>query len=198
MKARALVILLGLILSAAQISYASKTESGSGIVYGEQHAFMVTAPPGWILDNESAADQGIHAAFYPKGSSWDQAPAVMYANSVRKHKGVATVQDFINSDIARFKKGNPKIVISEGRTLKTEDGKTAQVRLFQGDQWGNWEAVAYIDEPAVVAILVLSARSQEAFKKSFPAFEKLVASYRFYTEDVKMPKPKNLESQTPK
>ncbi len=198
MKPRALVILIGLILMAPQIPYASKMESGSGIVYGEQHAFLISAPPGWILDNESAADQGIHAVFYPKGSSWDKAPAVMYANSVKKHKGAATVQEFINSDFARFKKSNPKIAISEGRPLKTEDGKIAQVRVFKGDQWGNWEAAAYIDEPVAVVILVLSARSQEAFQKSLPAFEKLVGSYRFFTEDVKLPKPKNPESKTPK
>jgi hypothetical protein len=136
--------------------------------------------------------------FYPKGSSWDQAPEVMYANSVKKHKGAATVQEFINSDYDRFKKGNPKIAISEGQPLKTEDGKTAQVRLFQGDQWGNYEAAAYIDEPAVMVILVLSARNQEAFQKSLPAFEKLVASYRFYTEDVKLPQPPHPESSTPK
>ncbi len=35
--------------------------------------------------------------------------------------------------------------MTESRSLKTGDGKTAQVRLFQGDQWGNREAVAYID-----------------------------------------------------
>jgi len=198
MKARALVILIGLILMAPQIPYASKMESGSGIVYGEQHAFMILAPVGWILDNESAADQGIHAVFYPKGSSWSKAPAVMYANAVRKREGTANVQEFINYDLAKFKKRNPKIVMTVGRALKTEDGKTAQVRLFQGDRWGNQEAVAYIDEPAVMVILVLSARSQEAFQKSLPAFERLVASYRFFTDDVKLPKPKNPENKTPK
>ncbi len=196
MKPRALVILIGLILLAAQISFASKMESGSGIVYGDQHAFLISAPPGWILDNESGADQGIHAVFYPNGSSWDQAPAVMYATTVRKREGIATVQEFINSDFAKFKKRNPKIVMTESRALKTEDGKTAQVRLFQGDRWGNQEAVAYIEEPAVVVVLVLSARNQEAFQKSLPAFEKLVASYRFYTTDVRLPKSKDAEKKT--
>lgn len=205
MKAKA-VVLLGLLLLTPPTTFAAKWESGAGIVYGKKYAFLINAPAGWILDNESAASQGIYAVFYPKGSSWSKAPAVMYANAANKTTGgITNVQKLIDLDVAKFKKKNPKIVITEGQPLKTADGKIAQVRLFRGDQWGNHEAVAYIDEPTIVAILVLTSRSQTAFKESLPAFEKLVASYRFYTDNVKISnsnvkfsKPKDHGSKTPK
>ena len=31
------------------------TEGGRGILFGEDHAFAVTATKGWVLDNQSAA-----------------------------------------------------------------------------------------------------------------------------------------------
>jgi len=158
-----------------------------GIVHGEQHAFLIEAPPGWVLDNQSGVSQGLNAVFYPKGSSWSEASAVMYASMAGKKKeGLNTVQEVIDHDLAKFKRGNPKITMTKGRPIKTADGKTAQVCLFRGDQWGNQEAVAYINEKNVVAILVLSSRSQSDFQKSLPAFEKLVASYRFYTDKVQI------------
>ena len=190
MKTKTLVAAIGLILLVAQILCAAQKEfGGGGIVYGDEHSFLIEAPTGWVLDNRTGVSQGLHAVFYPKGSSWSKAPAVMYATTVNKKKeAVTTPQQLIAIDLAKFKKTNPKIVMTEGRPLKTEDGKTALVRLFKGDQWGNIEGVAYIDEKAVVAILVLSSRNQAAFQEALPAFEKLVASYRFFTDDVRMPK----------
>ena len=189
MKARAIVIALCLSLFLAHVLSAAERESGrGGIVYGKEHAFLIEAPEGWVLDNKSGVSQGSHAVFYPKGSSWSEAPAVMYANTAnKKDKGITTAQELIDIDFAKFKKKNPSIVMTESRSLKTGDGKTALVRLFQGDQWGNSEAVAYIDGKAIVAILVLSSRNQAAFQDALPAFEKLVTSYRFFTDDVRMP-----------
>jgi len=189
MKARAIVIALCLSLFLAQVIGAAEGGSGEGgIVYGKEHAFLIEPPEGWVLDNQSGVSQGSHAVFYPKGSSWSQATAVMYVNTVnKKQEGISTVQELIDIDFANFKKKNPSIVMTKSRSLTTGDGKTALVRLLQGDQWGNREAVAYIDEKAIVAFLVLTSRSQAAFQESLPAFEKLVASYRFFTADVRMP-----------
>jgi hypothetical protein len=39
--------------------------------------------------------------------------------------------------------------------------------------------------------LVLASHNQVAFNKAIPAFEKLVSSYYFYTEDVTLPKKAN-------
>ena len=34
-----------------------------GIIFGKDHAYVLTAPKGWVLDNQSGVDQGIHAVF---------------------------------------------------------------------------------------------------------------------------------------
>ena len=186
-----LAVLLGLLLVQALLA-AEKQFGGGGIVYGEGSAFLIEAPPGWVLDTRSGVPDGLHAVFYPRGSSWSKSPTVMYAAwASKKKEGVSTLQQMIDKDVADFKKENPSMVIIESRPLKTGDGKTALVRLFKGDQGGNFEAVAYVDEKAGVAVLVLASHNQVAFNKAIPAFEKLVSSYHFYTEDVKLPKKAN-------
>ena len=69
-----IVIVLGLLCGSTQSQEQSKNDKGanSGIIYGENHAFTLTAPTGWVLDNTSGAKQGLQAVFYPEGSSWQK------------------------------------------------------------------------------------------------------------------------------
>jgi len=114
-----------------------------GLVYGSGHSFWISAPDGWILDNSSGVSQGLHAVFYPKGSTWKDSIAVMYVNTAERKPG-ESLDDFIKGDTDSFKeKGSSNIKIQNAEPIKTKDGKIAQVRLFGGDQWGNSESVAY-------------------------------------------------------
>jgi hypothetical protein len=58
------------------------------------------------------------------------------------------------------------------------------VLKFSGDQFRNTEAVAYIDSPKAVVMLVLTSRDNGGFENTYPAFVALVKSYRFFTSDV--------------
>lgn len=193
MKTKAIFIALCLTFFTVSLTWAQGSEfTGGGLLYGPGYSFTLKPPAGWVLNNQVGVDQGFDAVFYPQGSSWSEAPAVMYANGAnKKQAGVATLQGIIEKDAAKFKQKNPQIVITVGTPLKTNDGKTAQVRIYRGDKWGNQEAVAYIDEPAAVAVLVLSARNPKDFQKSLPAFEKLVGSYHFHAAKVKISNPKD-------
>jgi hypothetical protein len=154
------------------------------MVYGDSHAFFITAPAGWVLDNRSGLGNGVHAGFYPKGSSWRDSPAVMYANGVGRSSG-ETLDSFIADDIETFRSRSPQIQVKEGPSIKTEDGRVAVVRYFSGDQSGNYEAVAYIAEKRAIIVLALSARSQDAYQRSLRPFQELVANYTFISDDPK-------------
>jgi hypothetical protein len=47
---------------------AAQNKYPGGIVYGPKAAFNVSAPNGWVLDNESGVPQGEPCVLYPKGS----------------------------------------------------------------------------------------------------------------------------------
>ena len=53
--------------------------SPDGSVYGPKAGFNITAPEGWVVDNESGKEQGMPCVLYPKDSSWSDAKTVMYA-----------------------------------------------------------------------------------------------------------------------
>jgi len=180
------------ILVILSIAYAQKAKGNGdfsvGLVYGKGHAFFISAPEGWVLDNSSGVKQGLCAVFYPKGATWQGSPVVMYVHSVTRRPN-ENVDDFIKEDVRQFKKkGSSDLKVVASDAIKTKDGNVAQVRIFTGDRWGNSEAVAYISENKIFVIIAFTSRTLEGYKKYFGAFQSLVGSYQFVTEDVHIEK----------
>jgi len=157
-----------------------------GIVYGKDHAFIIVAPDGWVLDNSSGVPRGLHAVLYKTGTTWAKADTVMYANTVHKEaSGEKVVGNVIKSDVKSFQaSASNQCVITDAPDLKTRSGQRVAVKQFFDASRHVYEAVAYIDESKIVVLLVLSAREEQAFTAALPAFKRLVASCRFLTSDV--------------
>ena len=161
---------------------------GSGMLYRKDHVFWLTPPPGWILDNSSGVSQGLQAVFYRRGGSWKQSASVMYANGVHKDiEAKQTFEQFIADDSLTFLKRNPNVRIFSAAELPTAKGQVAVIKRYVYSQY---EAVAYIDEPKVVVLIVLTCRSKDDFDSSYSAFKTLVGSFWFITEDVTFPEHK--------
>jgi hypothetical protein len=172
-----LVIALGAIHTPA---VAEKTEGGTGLAYGVDHAYFLTAPRGWILDTESGASQGVFAVFYPRGSSWD-GPVVMYSNAADREG--RSPDAAVKHDIQAMRENNPKLKVADGENLATKDKKQALIRYFTGDSYGNCEAAGYVVEKNIVVNMILTARNKTEFDSAMPAFRALVGSYRFVSDD---------------
>jgi hypothetical protein len=179
------VVCAPLILSAL---FGGQLENGSGIVYGPGHMFSVTAPHGWILDNESGKPQGLQAVFYPKGDTYRDSVAFMYANGTAFSAEHPTRESVMKYDLDRFRNDSPKVQVKTLPQLRTADGRTAIVRQFQGDKYGNVEVVAYVEEKTAVIMIVLSSRNKARYDQAYPAFVQLVASYQFIGSDVQINK----------
>jgi hypothetical protein len=181
----AVCLILALVVSPTLPSRAS--DAAAGIIYGPDHAFAVTAPSGWVLDNESGVGQGLWAVLYPTGSSWRDSNVVMYINTASKAED-PTLEGLIKGDLERQRKESPSLTITPGEPLALPDGPKALVNHFSGDKWGNHESVAYIEAPTVWVMVVLSSRDEPAYKAALPAFSDLVKSYKFLTTKVNIKK----------
>ena len=171
----------------AQPTLAQQPGAG-GIIYGPRHAFMVTAPPGWVLDTQAGKADGLVVVFYRTGESWQNGDAVMYVNTVVPDSGrQANPSQVMRDDSVRFSRDVPGIGVARLAPMRTKDGRVANVRRFTGDPRGSFEMVAYVAEKSVTPILVLSARSRTGFEAAQPAFRQLVSSYSFVTADVRLP-----------
>src|SRR5438034_10584133 len=80
MKRSMTCVLAFLSLAAISTRILGQETSPGGIVYGPKAGFNVSAPEGWVVDNEAGKEQGMPCVLYPKGSSWRDAKTVMYAN----------------------------------------------------------------------------------------------------------------------
>ena len=150
-----------------------------GIVYGPKAAFNISAPEGWVLDNESGVSQGQPCVLYPKGESWSDARTVMYA------KIASTQFEDVNAFVAWAIKGmekthgKPKEKIASG---KTHDGHPYFINEYPATKtYSQWERVGYVQLPHAVGYIVLSSRDQASYRKDSGALEKVLKTL-FYLE----------------
>jgi hypothetical protein len=146
-----------------------------GIVYGPKAAFNISAPEGWVLDNESGADQGMPCVLYPKGSSWSDAKTVMYA------KIASTQYEDVNAFVAmaikemKDRHGTPKEKIATG---KTSDGRDYFINEYPATKtYSQWERVAYVQLPRAVAYIVLSSRDEKSYRKDSGALQETLKTF---------------------
>jgi hypothetical protein len=148
-----------------------------GIVYGPKAAFNISAPEGWVLDNESGANQGMPCVLYPKGSSWSNAKTVMYAKIASAQ--FEDVNAFVAMAIKEMQKthGTPKEKIASG---KTRDGHDYFINEYPATKsYSQWERVAYVQLPRAVAYIVLSSRDEASYRKDSGALQEVLKTFMY-------------------
>src|SRR6266511_4393210 len=144
----------------------------AGVVHGPKAGFNISAPEGWVVDNESGKGQDMPCVLYPKGSSWADAKTVMYAK-------VASPQwEGVNAFVAwaiqgmKEKRGMPKEKIASG---KTKDGHDYFINEYPATKnYSQWERVGYVQLPQGVAYIVLTCRDQASYRKDSGVLEKVL------------------------
>ena len=178
---------LGQFISIAGLLFASSAQlfSQTGMLFGKDHSFYMTAPQGWVLDNKSGVKQGVHMAFYPRGFTYQNSPVFAYGRSSPLTDDIRTIEDLVKSTIREFKyHGSPNYTGSKERTVPLPGGKTAEVYFYSGDRWGNYEAAGYILERKTINFLVFNSRFKKAFDDNIGKFYEILDSYKnVYQED---------------
>lgn len=176
-------LLIILILLSCKLMLSGQDNINTGIIYGTDHAYSLTAPEGWVLDNSSGVVQGLYAVFYKQGESWDKAETVMYTNTASlKDKAHKTLDQLIKYDLDNFKKEYSDILIIDAPDIVIKENVIAKVKYLSGKSYGNYESIAYINAGKTGVMIVMSARTKQGFDDSLIAFESLVKSYLFITD----------------
>jgi hypothetical protein len=172
---------------------ASQILEGYSAVHGKGYAFEVKAPRSWVLDDEVAKSQGINLVLYPTGTNWDTSKAVIYVRVRTIGSNVRNIPDQVADTIRNLRaSGSPNATAKHVRTLTTQDASKAEIYYYTGDQFGNFEAAAYIQATRSIHFITLSARDPDSFKQAIPAFDAVVASY----EDLTKSPPPDAQAQT--
>src|SRR6266536_6604367 len=165
-----IVVCLGLLVLPAGVP--GQEKDPAGIVHGPKAGFNISAPEGWVIDNEAGVKQGLPCVLYPKSSSWRDAKTVMYANIASpKFEGVNA---FVATAIKEMKAkhGIPKEKIASG---KTKDGHDYFINEYPATKtYSQWEAVGYVQLPRGVAFIVLTSRDKASYEKDSDILEKVL------------------------
>ena len=186
MKCLALIMLAAALILPAD-SQQTEPKQGTGsknhtvILQSEGGSFVIEGPKNWIANRKVGRRLGVCCVYYPKGS-WDTAETIMYPNIVTKGPGRTTLQELMESDSAKFRKDNPGMTYVDG-DIPFKD-RTAKVRYFHGVNQGSSEAVAYIDEEKIVALVVLSSKTEKGLTKALPLLLGVLETYVYGVKAV--------------
>ena len=136
--------------------------------------FWLDVPSGWVIDQEVGKAHGICCVFYPKESTWNNAETVIYPRVTTKESGL---KEFMDRDLAEFREHNPEMKHEDAKDIALRDKRIAKLRFLHGVNHGSSEAVAYIEEEKIIAVVVASSRSKNGFEESLPIFRKLLETY---------------------
>jgi hypothetical protein len=179
--ATAIIVCLTFVQANAQVTDTSRT----GLLFGKNHAYFLTAPKGWIFDDEAAREEGIKAVFYPKGENWVDAETAMYTNwaaydTTKNEK----FTDIINADINNFKTNSKGIIIKKEKVILLDKKKKAIVYSFINEKEQFFEQVAYIEEKKGAVLIILTSKTKAGLSKNNAFFTELIKSYNFLTDKV--------------
>ena len=154
----------------------------TGIVYGPKAAFKISAPSGWVVDNRAGAKQGMPCVLYPKGSTWADADAVMYAKIANTN---TTDRDaFVKAAIAHMSKANKAFKHQRVAEGKTGDGHAYVINDYRHGvpaeaANSQFERVAYVQLPGAVAFIVFTVPSEKLHKKYARVVQEVVKNFSY-------------------
>jgi hypothetical protein len=187
MKCLVFVIVVA-VLALPAVSQQTKPKQGTNgknhtvILHSEGGSFAIEGPKDWIADRKVGRRLGVCCVYYPKGS-WDTAETIMYPNIVTKGPGKTTVQELMDSDLAKFRKDDPGMSYVDGGDIPFND-RTAKLRYFHGVNKGSSEAVAYIDEEKIIALVVLSSKTEKGLIEALPLLLGILETYIYGVKAV--------------
>ena len=68
------------------------------MIQGGGFSFFLSAPVGWVLDKSMASDAEADAVLYPQGTTYQNAPSVLYVSVVDKDGGFKDLGDLERQD----------------------------------------------------------------------------------------------------
>ena len=151
------------------------------ILESDGGSFAIEGPKDWIADRKVGRRLGVCCVYYPKGT-WDTAETIMYPNIVTKGPGRTTLQELMDSDLAKFRKDDPGMTYVDG-DIPFND-RTAKLRYFHGVNQGSSEAVAYIDEEKIIALVVLSSKAEKGLTDALPLLLGVLETYVYGAKAV--------------
>ena len=134
---------------------------------------------GWSHDEGASRANHINA-FVPNGSSFSDAPAIIYARAMFKPRipNTKSLNQLITDDRKTFEDDLPGVRVIELAPISDSSGSKFRYFSFTPSGAGNWERVAYAEEGEFYLIFTVSGTSSATLLHAQRDFEKWVSAYK--------------------
>lgn len=149
------------------------------VVYGDKHIFTVETPIDWINDKEFAQKIGLVCFFYPKMEINEQHLNYCYAIGYDKETSSATLEEFINGDIKKFKIKYPALTFEKIKVDITGGMRNGILYSFSNLTDRYREEVLYSETDDSFIIFSFSAKTEKNYEDNKPVFDELISSFKY-------------------
>ena len=160
----------------------------AGIVYGPAAAFEISAPEGWVLDNEAGLSNGLHCVLYLKNSTWEQSDVIMYGKIAGTN--YKTVNSFAEHTYNEFKKEDPNFKREKLSDVTIDKTYKAVIYKYVGGPYKSYEGAAYVQVDGAVCYVVFSARNEKDYDEYAKALVQAIKTFKYRPDYIGF-KPKN-------
>lgn len=157
------------------------------MIQGSGFSFFLSAPAGWVLDKSMASQAEADAVLYPQGTTYQNAPSILYVSVTGKGDGFKNLSDLKLQDEASARQNNPRFHLQTGPVLQTQLKKSVPLFLYLGLKNGSGEAIAYVEEPEAVVTFTLTSTNEQILREDLPALQAAVESYEFMGNSAETP-----------
>jgi hypothetical protein len=150
-----------------------------GIIYGQNFAFIVTAPVGWIMDSDSMSQQGIFGLFYEEGKIFgaqNNTPIIYIVTFALNNASDDELIKFAQEDINKYVINGAKTERINRRYKKSDIlYLTYNVNLTNG----RYETFVFMRYKNTCLIVILNANNNAQRNELLPKLEEVINSISF-------------------
>ena len=154
------------------------------LLYDGQCSYILSETKGWnAIPNPKGFSTGARVLVLYEPDDYIQHNSVMgvYSNVIskieyKKNKLSSTFNEFLVGEKSTAKEIGEKVI--EATPISLAENKTAIVRHYFNEKAVEYFAIAYIDEPEYIIMIIFTTRNFDDFKNNYNSFEQIVKSYK--------------------
>jgi hypothetical protein len=155
----------------------SQEQMTGGIIYGNDWAFMVSAPDGWIMDSKSLSQYNIFALFYENGKVFGGNTPIIYINTTELANNTDDeMKKYISWDLENHNKNKSKIILLDN---KIKDINDIYFIYNIENARGQFETIIYRKYKNTCFSIILNAPNENIRQQLFSKMIDIVSSMRF-------------------
>jgi len=153
----------------------------SQILYHGDCSYSLSETQGWIANSEppqNSDDIKNLVIYEPDSSIKNKAPIGISSNVVFKENYIdSTFNGFLENEMRTALERGEKVL--KDNPILTKDNKDASIIKYLIENKGEYFAIAYIDEPKYIIMIIYSCKDFNDYINNYNSFKNIVKSYKY-------------------